>query len=551
MSRHPFALRTLPAAVAVAALLAACGGGTQGSGGSAGPLGNGSDGPTQIVDNTGSGQTDTSGGAGNGAPSSGETPTQGNTGQADTDQGETDPGSDAGNPGGANPPVGGGGGDEDDGATPTQPGMPTMMACADAAPAGRVVQCSGGRILRHDHGVGTTRSGVQVWAKSTRDEAVIAYGLAPAGFVDGMTAELRITRDLASGRATEPALMLDKLDLSWDGLRERPPIIDTFHSAGEARVVLDANDRLQRLALPASSDLAFYDYALRGTAGTQAHYANNVYFPRSPDNPARCPPHIDPASSQCQAESLGLQNGPGGDWRSGGVEPDRANAVRFHEDGDIHAGDAASGNPPILDGGSGLGAPFPGSKGYRTLNHLGYRYVNLASWFSQDTVGIVEWTGGPGANEHNKNRRGIVTFGEVTDPATVPVTGTVTYAGVAQVWRSEAADADPAHQGSAASVTVNLATREAVITLPGVRPGGLSFSIRGDGPTAEWRNLLTGAANGPGSLVGGASARYFGPVVPGAAGAGPAEIGGAFTFSDAVTGETLIGGFAAVKRPAS
>ena len=47
-----------------------------------------------------------------------------------------------------------------------------MMTCADPAPAGSVAQCSGDRILRSDHGVGATRSGVQVWARSTRDEAV-------------------------------------------------------------------------------------------------------------------------------------------------------------------------------------------------------------------------------------------------------------------------------------------------------------------------------------------------------------------------------------------
>lgn len=532
MPRIPFPLRPAHAALVLASLLCACGGGGGDSGGSreSGPGGSGVDQTNQLVDSGTSAAVDD-------APQAGpDQPGQGRDGEAG--------GGDAGEAPGAHPP---GNGDQG-GSTPTPSGAATVMTCADPAPAGSVAQCSGDRILRSDHGVGATRSGVQVWARSTRDEAVVAHGLAPAGFETGMTAEVRITRDLTTGAATRPALLLDKLDLSWDGRSERPRIIDTFHGGGESRIELDDSGRINRIALPASSDLAFYDHALRGTAGTQGHYANNVYFPRSPGNPARCPAYLDPTALQCHSESLGLLSGPAGDWRQGGIEPDRASAVRFHEDGDVHAGDAATGNPPILPGGSGLGAPFPGSKGYRTFDHLGYRHANLAAWFTQDTVGIVEWTGGPGLNEHNKVRRGIVAFGEVSDPATLPVSGTVTYSGIGHGWRSTDGDADPTYLSGPASVSVDLATREARVTLTNLRPGGISFTVRSEDAAAPWRNYLTGVAGTIGSISGGASVRYFGPVASGAGGTGPAEIGGAFSLRDPVTGEALIGGFVAVKR---
>lgn len=503
--RFPFNVRPAHAALILAGLLCACGGG--------------SDSP----------------------PAGGPGPGSGSDRPADHgDEGLPDEGAPGG---GGNEPGSGAGGDD---GLPPPPASPTMMACPDAAPdADSVVQCSGEQILRADHGVGASRSGVQAWARSTRDEAVTAHGLAPATFDAGMTAEIRIARDPSTGRASNPALLLDRLGLSWDGRNERPPIIDTFHAGGESRVVLGAKREINRIALPPSSDLAFYDYATRGAGATQAHYANNVYFPRSPDNPARCPPQIDPGSIYCSTESTGLQNGPAGDWRNGGTGPDQAEAVRFHGDSDVHAGNAASGDPPILPGGSGLGAPFPGSKGYRTLEHLGYRYANLGAWFTQDGVGIVEWTLGPGSDEHNKNRRGIVTFGDVTDPATVPPSGTVTYSGQAYSWHSATGAEDPARHRGPAMVTVDFANRLAEVTLPDARPGGIRFTVQAQG--GEWANLLTGSI-GVDALGGGASARYFGPVASGTGGTGPAEFGGAFALGNATTGEAMIGGFIAVKR---
>ena len=527
MARIPFPLTPGCAALLLAGLLAACG--SDGSGTTHGAQASGPQG-TVTVPGQGGGEVETGG--------------PGSTPGADTGSGsgsDSDSGAGSGTaPGSGND----GNGEHGDPADAPE----TMMACPDVAPAGSVAQCSGGEILRSDNGVGVTRSGVQVWAKSTRDQDVVAYGLAPAGFGEGMRAEVRIARNLTTGAAINPALLLDHMDISWDGRNERPPVIDTFHAGGESRVELGAHGEIVRRALPRSSDLAFYDYATRGRNGTQAHYANNVYFPRSPDNPARCPAYINPDSLQCRTESPGISMRSTGNWRSGGINPDQATAMRFHEDGDIHAGDAASGNPPILEGGSGLGAPFPGSKGYRDFEHLGYHYANLASWFSQETVGIVEWTGGPGVDEHNKNRRGIVTFGDVTDPSTIPTQGTLSYSGIAYAWHSPDGSVDPTLYTGTVSVTVNLATREAAISLLDVGTGVLTGTIRAQQAAGSaWANLLTGTSAAGNPLGGGISARYFGPVTGGAGGTGPAEIGGAFSMT-ATTGQAVIGGFIAQKR---
>jgi hypothetical protein len=60
-------------------------------------------------------------------------------------------------------------------------------------------------------------------------------------------------------------------------------------------------------------------------------------------------------------------------------------------------------------------------------------------------------------------------------------------------------------------------------------------------------NNLTGAADN-GTLKGGLSGRWFGPVLSGGSGAGPAEISGAFSLSNAATGQTAIGGFIGRKQ---
>ena len=198
-------------------------------------------------------------------------------------------------------------------------------------------------------------------------------------------------------------------------------------------------------SLPPSSELGYYDYVYLGAAATRRNYATNRYFPRS--EPARC----EPGGWCAMLETTGPQFSTGS-WRSGGTDADMLSALRYHEDGDIHAGNGlpdANGNPTWLPGGNGFGVSVPGSKGYRSLNLWNYRYANLASWFTQDTVNIYEWGG---VNEHNKNRRGIVAFGDTSDPAAVPASGTATYVGLVYGSYAPNATQDPAtFRGNATS----------------------------------------------------------------------------------------------------
>ena len=61
-------------------------------------------------------------------------------------------------------------------------------------------------------------------------------------------------------------------------------------------------------------------------------------------------------------------------------------------------------------------------------------------------------------------------------------------------------------------------------------------------------NYLTGPVNDSG-LKGGLSGRYFGPVVAtGTSGAGPAELGGAFSMTNATSGKTVVAGFIGRKQ---
>lgn len=452
-------------------------------------------------------------------------------------------GSGANAPGGASTPSTG------DPATSTISGPPGAPATIDGAAMemrcedGPGVQCSGTTPLRTDNGIVLTASGVQAYGRSTSDlmtpnpTMTSAFGLAPAS---GGWAEIRLTKD-ASGSASSPALILRNLGLTWDGRNERPPIIETFRTSA-GRIQLDANGRIASLPLPPSADLDFYDFARRGPASaTQANYANNVYFPRA-DNPARCPDDLNP----CPAiETTGLR-AVAGDWRSGGTTPDAANAVRVHEDGDVHAGDGipdASGQRTILPGGDGPGVPFPGSKGYRSFDNLGYRYSNLSLWLTQDTVVFQEWAGL--GNEHNKNRRGVVAFGDVTPPADVPASGNASYAGLVEGWYSSNGSTDPVVFRGVASVSVNFATREATVVLRDAASsdGTGTIPINFSGRTllgwagTNTANYFMGAASN-GRLRGGISGRLFGT-----ASAVPAEVAGIVSLADPLTGATVLAGF--------
>jgi hypothetical protein len=423
------------------------------------------------------------------------------------------------------------------------------MSC----PEGGSYQCSGRVLIRIENGVALTSSGVQAYGRSTSDlrnpipDVTTATGLALAS---GGFAEIRVNKS-GSGIISNPAMLLSNLGLSWDAKIDRPLIIETFRTT-QGRDQIDGNGLLTFGALPARSNLTFYDWATRRTAGTQANYANNRYFPRS--EPVRC----GTGTSCPTVETTGIQNQTG-NWRAGGAEPDMAYASRLHGDGDIHSGDGppdANGNPTVLEGGNGPGVPFPGSKGYRQFNNWGYQYANIAAWVTQDTVTINEWTASSGI-EHNKNRRGFVAFGNVTAPGAVPASGSSSYAGVVYGWYVRNGTEDAAFFRGTATATVNYATRQVAISIQNAVttdgsgrsvPVALNSTVMMGATGANVANYLTGAASN-GTLAGGISGRYFGPVVTtGSSGAGPAEIAGSFSLSASGTGAVAVGGFITKKN---
>jgi len=405
-----------------------------------------------------------------------------------------------------------------------------------------------------ENGIALSSSGVQAYGKSTSDlvkpiaDPTGAFGLAPAS---GGMAEIRVSK-ASNGTITNPAVLLSNLGISWDGKVERPIIIETFTPTA-GRVSRDAGGALVFGSLPPSSDLGYYDFGTKGPAGTQLNYANNRYFPRS-GNPSRCAPDMNPCPT---TETAGIQT-KAGSWRTGGIEPDIATASRLHGDGDVHAGDGpsdANGNPTILPGGNGIGVPFPGSKGYRHFSNWGYQYGNLGAWVTQDTVDIVEWTGGPGPNEHNQSRSGMVAYGNVTNPASVPAAGTATYYGFAYGWYAPNATSEASFYYGLATVNVNFVTRQASISIQNTStydaaatpvPATVNAVTYMGASGSNVANYLTGATNN-GTMSGGISARYFGPVVSGGlSGAAPAELGGAYTLTNG--GATVVGGFLARRQ---
>lgn len=425
-------------------------------------------------------------------------------------------------------------------AAPTGGAM--TMSCADGAGT----QCSGNTILRTDNGVALTRSSVQVHGRSTSDMAPVnpnvsnATGLALAS---GGTAELRIRKD-GSARPSTVAFLLSNMSILWDGVNNRPLLIETFNPTA-GRVWLDANGVLTFGSLPPSSDLTYYNYATLGPAGAnKANYANNRYFPRT------APPRCSPGGWCATVETNGPSVYDGG-WRGGGTDPDRLLAIRYHEDGDVHAGDALPGaTPPWLAGGTGFGVPMPGSKGYRSIDHWSYQYANLASWFTQDTINIFEWGGN---NEHNKNRRGLVAYGDTTTPASVPTSGSATYSGIVRGRYAPNAVDDPVPFSGTVTVTVNFASRSVTVTIQNTvrEDTGASVPVAMTATTTlgtgDNANYMTGSASNA-TLSGGVGARLFGPIASGGSGTGPAEIGGAFQLTTTGTGAAVVGGFIGRKQ---
>lgn len=493
-----FNIKPLVAAMIAASILSACGGGG-GGGGSENPPAN--------------------------------QPSTGNTGGTGGD------GSTGGGDGGTGGGDGGTGGDG--GGTPTVDPQRTTMNCAEGAG----FQCSGETVLLTEGGVSLTNSGVQVVARSTSDElAVNPSSTTPTGMrlFDQGKADIRLGKN-DGGQASAITMLLSDLGIRWgkDEEAQRPLIIETF-SRQQGRVQL-VNGVAQLGALPPSSDTAFYDFLTLGANGTQANYANNVYFPKD-------------ASTVCSAETLtpgcettGLRSRPG-PWRTegDGNQPDNFAASRLHNDGDIHAGDG-------VEGATGNGLPETGSKGYRSVDGWNYTYANLSTWISQDTVKMVEWAQGPGTDEHNTLRRGVVTFGDVTDPAAVPTTGSASYSGIVYGYYGTGGTVDPEPVYGNATATVDFATRIVTVTFSGVQifnasetpVPSLNFSTAATGGTEKFANYSTGPATS-GNFTGQLSARYFGPVSAGGSGTAPAELGGALRLGNAAGG-AFIGGFIARK----
>lgn len=426
-----------------------------------------------------------------------------------------------------------------------------IAACTQDSP----YQCSGSSIIRTDNGIAMTAASVQAYGTSTNDlttpiaDTGNAYGLAPAV---GGTAEVRLAKS-SGGNTSGIAILLDKLGISWDNATDRPLVIETFRTT-QSRIVQNADGSISAIALPNHTDLDFYDFANKGTSATQKNYANNVYFPRT--DPIRC----DPGQTPCPTiETEGVKNQVG-DWRSGGDVPDRSFAQRLHSDGDLCAGDGltVNGVTQYFNGcNNGPGTAYPGFKGYRAFENWGYQYGNLTAWLTQDTVNIVEFAGG--SNEHNKNRRGMVAFGAVTAPDNVPTSGTATYIGTAYGWYANGSAATASNDvdffRGDATITVNFSTRTAVVMLANTTtydaaatpvPATMNATTTIGAAGGSQANYLTGAVTG-GVMQGGVSGRFFGPAI-GASNSGPAELGGAFTLSNATTKQTAIGGFIARKQ---
>lgn len=437
----------------------------------------------------------------------------------------------------------------------------TTMSCADGA----TYQCSGQSIIKSENGVALTSSGVQTYGKSTNDLATTivdptsAYGLTVALPLTGV-AEIRVAKDGTTGVVSNAEVLLSNLGISWDGVNERPSIVETFKTTS-GLVKLDSG-MITSGSLPASSDLSYYDFATKGFSATQANYANNQYFPRVA-NPVRCsitelPDGVETVGLTATGAQYLTSN-----WRTGGIVPDMTRAVRVHEDGDVHAGDAGvdpvTNLPTYLGGATGPGVPCAGTKGRRDLVNWGLQYGNLAAWVSKDTVNIAEW--GTLAREHNQNRRGILAYGAVTDPTIVPATGTAVYSGFVYGWHAPDATTEAIIFRGEAVITVNFGTRIVVVTVQntvGYAQNSetysvpLSVSLTANSAMgaagSNVANYLTGPVDGA-KLKGGLSGRYFGPVITtGTSGAGPAELGGAFSLSNVTTGQAIVAGFIGRKQ---
>ena len=389
--------------------------------------------------------------------------------------------------------------------------------------AAGVSACSGDAETGRIGALKLTANGVQATGASTNDllttpgqrggEAQVAYGLAP---IDKGLASLRVARE-AGGAVTAANLLLSGLGLSWDGTHERPPIIETF---GLPRGRVQASSGLATLvALPAASETAFWNNQPASGGGTQANYANNLYFARDLSTE-----HCTDADAACIAAARNGLRLRRGDWRNGGTTPDQTDAGRLHEDGATQAPD---------------NIPYAGFKGYRNLWNWNYRYALLGGWITQDTVSISEWGGD---DEHNKSRRGVIAYGEPTPATSLPNGGTVRYAGLAHGWYSPNGAIEPYPIAADVEISVDFAAHTARVRLFNLRidedqnpSPQLIAESSNTVPVATGTNRLGGPVT-HGDASGHLGARFYGPVSNGA----PPEMAGAFSLRGS-SGSPIVG----------
>lgn len=388
-----------------------------------------------------------------------------------------------------------------------------------------VSACSGAALGVAVGTIQLSKNGLQTIGFSTSDllptnsNTAEAFGLLPTN--EGF-AELRVLHD-ADANISAVDLLLSQLKLFWDGQTERPRIIENF-GLKRGRIQLGEQGMSTLIALPPQGD-AFWNNNASTFAGTQDHYANNAYFER----PA---PVCDRSDTTCVAAANNGLRLTAGSWRSGGMKPNQISATRLHEDG-------ATQGPDQM--------PFAGFKGYRDLWNWNYRYAHVAGWVTKDTINIQEWGGG---REHNKERRGSIAFGQLTDPASLPSSGTATYQGYVRGWYSPDGLAEVYPVAADLEVTVDFSAKQATLRLLNVRidqvlPANLEPSVK---LTVGSTNVLPFGTPGNtaiggithGGAAGYAGLRFFGPID----GATPPELAGSFSIRG-LSGITAIGGFIA------
>lgn len=431
---------------------------------------------------------------------------------------------------------GGGGGSGDSGLPPLPaaarpaalPGTlsDTEMSCVNEPvfPAGGTTQCSGSTVLRTDNGVSITRSGVQAHGSSTVNlNSTTPKGL---GIVDTIPAGSAVAEMRLSKSPTQVVqrafLLLDNLNVTWDGTNQRPRIVEAFEpTQGITRVEASGAISVAN-ALPPPPNAVFYNYnAGPPPTGTQANYANNRYFPK--------PGCAVPCN---ETDGVVFTAGTAGD-------PSLTRANRTHGDGDVRAGMVG-------------GMPEPATKGARNITNFNYQYSSIGAWVTVETTFIDEWTPDGQPTEQVVNRRGLIAYGATTANQAVPASGTSFYRGIAYGFYTPNGD-----DGNAALVSF----RAAVTMEANFGSGQVSVFVR-SAVNDETRTALpievsanagvgaagSNAANymsgpisdGGAGMSGGMGARFFGPAAD--------EIAGTIVLKNATSKAAVLGGFIARKQ---